>query len=105
MSGELIAAWVTIGLMLISGIWAMIKMSAKNAENHTIVTKDIEYLKKDFLEHITKNNGQHEELFNSRNDMRDLLTRLTILSENFDKRQDGMDKKIDLLLERRAIER
>ena len=109
---ELIALWFTVGFMAIGGIWAIIKFNSENSKNQANSTKDIEFqsreldvLKKSFADHIKYNSGQHDELFHSRNEMRDILTRLTILSENFDKRQDGMDKKIDLLLERRAIDR
>jgi len=51
-----------------------------------------------------KNSEQHQELYTSRNDMSNLLTRLATVTENMERRQESMESKIDILLSMRRKE-
>jgi uncharacterized protein HemX len=86
--GSLIAL---IGLILtiLGGVYTFGKMSNR-----------LETVEKDLDELQNHNETQHRELYDSRNNMRDILTKLTTLQEGMDKKQDSMEKKIDLLLTR-----
>ena len=90
----IIAAWVGIGITILGGVYKFGQ-----------VRQEMVGLKEDLAESKANNSEQHRELFDSRNNMSDVLTRLTALFESMDKRQDAMDKKLDILIERRSVER
>ena len=90
----IIAAWVGIGITILGGVYKFGQ-----------VRQEMVGMKEDLAEEKAYNTEQHRELFDSRNNMSDVLSRLTALFESMDKRQDQMDKKLDILIERRSVER
>jgi len=90
----IIAAWVGIGITILGGVYKFGQ-----------VRQEMVGMKEDLAEAKANNTEQHRELFDSRNNMSDVLSRLTALFESMDKRQDQMDKKLDILIERRSVER
>jgi predicted nuclease with TOPRIM domain len=90
----IIAAWVGIGITILGGVYKFGQ-----------VRQEMISVKEDLAEEKAYNTEQHRELFDSRNNMSDVLSRLTALFESMDKRQDQMDKKLDILIERRSVER
>ena len=90
----IIAAWVGIGITILGGVYKFGQ-----------VRQETVGMKEDLAEAKANNTEQHRELFDSRNNMSDVLSRLTALFESMDKRQDQMDKKLDILIERRSVER
>lgn len=90
----IIAAWVGIGITILGGVYKFGQ-----------VRQEMVGMKEDLAEAKAYNTEQHRELFDSRNNMSDVLSRLTALFESMDKRQDQMDKKLDILIERRSVER
>jgi len=90
----IIAAWVGIGITILGGVYKFGQ-----------VRQEMVGMKEDLAEEKACNTEQHRELFDSRNNMSDVLSRLTALFESMDKRQDQMDKKLDILIERRSVER
>ena len=89
-----IAAWAGIGITILGGVYKFGQ-----------VRQEMVSLKEDLCETKAHNTEQHRELFDSRNNMSDVLSRLTALFESMDKRQDAMDKKLDILIERRSADR
>ena len=87
----IIAAWVGIGITILGGVYKFGQ-----------VRQEMVGMKEDLAEEKAYNTEQHRELFDSRNNMSDVLSRLTALFESMDKRQDQMDKKLDILIERRS---
>lgn len=105
---NLIGTWITIAGAILGGIiWAIAK-SAAWSRTITSIEKDIA----DLIKEMEKNFNQHGELYQSRNDMTNIMTRISTLMENMEKRhenmekrQENMEKKIDTLLERRGVNR
>lgn len=96
---------VPLIIAIIGGIAFIVGWLIKNEVDKMSFSKDIEALKQHAKERDEHNTKQHEELYASRNDMREVLTRLTALFESMDKKQDAMDAKLDTLLERRGSPR
>ena len=89
-----IAAWVGIAITVLGGVYKFGQ-----------VRQEMISVKEDLAETKAHNTEQHRELFDSRNNMSDVLARLTALFEAMEKRQESMDKKLDILLERRVEKR
>ena len=89
-----IAAWVGIAITVLGGVYKFGQ-----------VRQEMISVKEDLAEAKAHNTEQHRELFDSRNNMSDVLARLTALFEAMEKRQESMDKKLDILLERRVDKR
>ena len=89
-----IAAWVGIAITILGGVYKFGQ-----------VRQEMISVKEDLAETKSRNTEQHRELFDSRNNMSDVLARLTALFEAMEKRQESMDKKLDILLERRVDKR
>lgn len=89
-----IAAWAGIGITILGSVYKFGQ-----------VRQEMVGVKEDLAETKANNTEQHRELFDSRNNMSDVLARLTALFESMDKRQDQMDKKLDILIERRSSDR
>ena len=90
----IIAAWVGIAITVLGGVYKFGQ-----------VRQEMISVKEDLSETKAHNTEQHRELFDSRNNMSDVLARLTALFEAMEKRQESMDKKLDILLERRVDKR
>ena len=89
-----IAAWVGIAITVLGCVYKFGQ-----------VRQEMISVKEDLAETKSHNTEQHRELFDSRNNMSDVLARLTALFEAMEKRQESMDKKLDILLERRVDKR
>ena len=89
-----IAAWAGIAITVLGGVYKFGQ-----------VRQEMISVKEDLAETKAHNTEQHRELFDSRNNMSDVLARLTALFEAMEKRQESMDKKLDILLERRVDKR
>ena len=90
----IIAAWAGIAITVLGGVYKFGQ-----------VRQEMISVKEDLAETKAHNTEQHRELFDSRNNMSDVLARLTALFEAMEKRQESMDKKLDILLERRVDKR
>ena len=81
-------------------IGTIIGTSIRTASKFAVMAKDLEDME-DELEKLAAHNAkQHEELYNSRNGMNEAITRLSTLIEVMANKQESMDAKIDLLLQR-----
>jgi uncharacterized protein HemX len=90
----ILASWVALGVTALGGVYKF----GQQRQEMISVKAELDELK-------THNTEQHRELFESRNNMSDVLARLTALFEAMEKKQDSMDKKLDILIERRSSER
>lgn len=90
----IIAAWVGVGITVTGGVYKFGQ-----------VRQEIIGLQEDLKETKDHNDKQHTELYESRNETGKALERLAALFEAMDKRQESMDKKLDMLLERRSVPR
>ena len=100
-----IAAWVGIGGTAAGGVYkfGQLRQEIVNFKEEMKEAKD--YNEKQLAEMKAHNDRQHAELYESRNETGKALERLAALFEAMDKRQESMDKKLDMLLERRAVPR
>lgn len=105
MNPELIGLYIGLGLTLIGMIAGLVNERIRTATSMALMDQAIKVLQKNHEDHTEWNKGQHAELYQSRNNMSDVLSRLTALFESMDKKQDSMDRKLDTLLERRSTER
>jgi len=111
---ELVATWIGGAIAIITFVGALIKqgmdhataMAELKAENRLqdqklgTLTNDQENMKLDIASHQAHNLKQHEELYNSRNNMGESITKLSTILELMMHKQDQMDAKIDRLLSR-----
>jgi mannitol-specific phosphotransferase system IIBC component len=101
MDSGIIATWVSVAFVAIGGIVGFVIISVNLSARITAMAKDIEALQSDSSEHKAHNQRQHEELYSSRNNMDQSITRLSTILEMMVAKQDQMDRKIDTLLARR----
>lgn len=102
---EAIVGLITVALMIAGTVYKFGQQNQKISDLEADLA-DVKLQHKEDLEKLSaKNDKQHEELFNSRNDTGKVLERLTALFESMEKKQESMDNKLDILIERRNVQR
>ena len=100
MDQGLIATWIGLGLTVLAGVVAIVRQSIEVSNRFVLLEAENKGVMRELDELKTHNAKQHEELYTSRNNMSDALTRLSTIMENMAKQQESMDSKLDRLLDR-----
>jgi hypothetical protein len=96
---------VPLFIGIIMGIAFIVGWLVKNEVDKSSLQKDVLTLKDEMKERHEHNIKQHEELYSSRNDMREVLVELSALFKYVKEKIDIMDAKIDKLPNRRQVDR
>jgi len=105
MDFSVMASWAAIAITILGGVYKFGQQRQEMVGLKDDLDECKARSKADLDELRAHNSEQHRELYESRNDMSAILTRLTALFEAMEKKQDSMDKKLDILIERRSSER
>jgi hypothetical protein len=92
-------------LTVLAGVYRFGQLSQRLSGLEKCHDDDVKSIRESNEKHEAHNVKQIEELYNSRNNTAETLAKLTALFESMEKKQESMDSKLDILIERRGTMR